>query len=134
MLQEAAWISASAGTTAGKADAVMINLVKEVRGNYLVIKLSGKIGGEASIEMYREVKRVLQDHTKENLVLDFSKLDFIDSSGLGSLVAVNSTLLKQGRSLILASVPDNLLDLLKITNLDRILKIVSSINDVKYDF
>lgn len=112
----------------------MINIVKEVRGNYLVIKLSGKIGGEASIEMYREVKRVLQDHTKENLVLDFSKLDFIDSSGLGSLVAVNSTLLKQGRSLILASVPDNLLDLLKITNLDRILKIVSSINDVKYDF
>jgi anti-sigma B factor antagonist len=116
---------------AEKADEYMINLVKEVRGNYLIIKLSGKIGGEASIELYREVKRALQDYTKENLALDFSKLEFIDSSGLGSLVAVNSTLLKQSRSLTLASVPENLLDLLKITNLDRVLKIVHTIDDIK---
>jgi anti-sigma B factor antagonist len=109
----------------------MINLIKEVRGNNLIIKLSGRIGGEASIELYRQVKMAVQDHEKENLVLDLGKLEFIDSSGLGSLVAVNSTLLKQGRGLTLAAVPENLYGLLRITNLDRILKIVPTADDVK---
>ena len=107
----------------------MISLKKKVQGNNLIIEMSGRIGGEASIEMFRQIKEMLEGHQEENLVLDFENLEFIDSSGLGSLVAVNSTLLKQQRTLTLASVPDNLLELLKITNLDRVLRIVPAVEN-----
>ncbi|HOX28235.1 MAG TPA: STAS domain-containing protein [bacterium] len=107
----------------------MMTLEKTLKGNKLIIKLGGRIGGESSISMYREIKSLLDDYKDENVVLEFSKLEFIDSSGLGSLVAVNSTLLKQGRSLTIVAPPENLMELLKITNLDKILRIVSNIND-----
>ncbi|MFA6449589.1 MAG: STAS domain-containing protein [bacterium] len=99
----------------------------EVKTKYLVIRLSGRIAGEASIDLYRQIKNLLEQYDKLNLILDFKGLEFIDSSGLGFLVAVNSTLLKQGRNLTLAAVPENLMGLLKITNLDRVLKIVATI-------
>jgi len=93
----------------------------------LVIRLSGRVAGEASIDLYRQVKTLLEKYQDLNLILDFKKLEFIDSSGLGFLVAVNSTLLKQGRKLTLSTVPENLMGLLKITNLDRVLKIAPSV-------
>ena len=104
-------------------------LEQEVRGRQLVLRLSGRVAGEASIDLYRQVKTLLEGYPDMNLILDFKKLTFIDSSGLGFLVAVNSTLLKQGRKLTLATVPENLMGLLKITNLDRILRIVPSVEN-----
>ena len=104
-------------------------LENDIKQKHLVIRLSGRIAGEASIDLYKQIKTLLEKHEKLNLVLDFKKLDFIDSSGLGFLVAVNSTLLKQGRTLTLSTVPENLMDLLKITNLDRVLKIVPSVEN-----
>jgi anti-anti-sigma factor len=101
-----------------------------VKQKHLIIRLSGRIAGEASIDLYRQIKNLLEKYEQLNLILDFKKLDFIDSSGLGFLVAVNSTLLKQGRTLTLSTVPENLMELLKITNLDRVLKIVPSVENV----
>ncbi len=103
---------------------------QEIHGNHLIIRLTGRIAGEASIESYRQIKALAEKHSPLNIVLDFKKLTFIDSSGLGFLVAVNSTLLKQNRTLTLSSVPDNLMSLLRMTNLDKVLKIVSSTENV----
>jgi anti-anti-sigma factor len=99
----------------------------EINKNYLIVRLSGRFAGEVSIDLYREIKVLLEKFDDKNLILDFKNLDFIDSSGLGFLVAVNSTLLKQGRNLTLAALPDNLMGLLKITNLDRVLKIIPTV-------
>ncbi len=109
-------------------DTIMANIEieQEILGGHLIIHLTGRIAGEASIESYRQIKTLAEKHSSLNIVLDFKKLTFIDSSGLGFLVAVNSTLLKQQRSLTLSSVPDNLMSLLKMTNLDKVLKIVPS--------
>ena len=105
----------------------------EKKGDYLIVWLEGRIGGEASITMYKEIKLLLTDDKGKNLVIDFGKVDFIDSSGLGSLVAVNSHLLKQNKKLILSAVPDNLMELLRITNLTRILGIAPTVNDALKD-
>jgi len=107
----------------------MVNIESRVTDDKIIVRLSGRIGGESSIEMYRELKNIINDNNNKSLILDFGKLDFIDSSGLGSLVAINSTLLKQGLTLTLASIPDNLMDLLRVTNLDRVLNIVMKVED-----
>lgn len=101
----------------------------EKKDNTVIVRMKGRIGGEASIRMYQEIKSLTESYTRHNFVLDFSDIDFIDSSGLGSLVAINSTLLKNGNELYLASIQDNLKGLLKITNLDKILKMVDTPED-----
>jgi anti-anti-sigma factor len=100
-----------------------------LKNNHLIVEIKGRIGGESSIEFYQKVKDIAADNPEADVVLDFKDVDFIDSSGLGSLVAINSHLLKNQRTLILASVPDNLTGLLKITNLTTILSIVDRIED-----
>lgn len=108
------------------------NMEYDVREYFILCRLNGRIGGEASIKLFKDIKGVIDDYAEKAIILDFGGVDFIDSSGLGSLVAVNSTLLKQNRELILTAVPNNLMGLLKITNLHHVLKIVGSVNDVQY--
>ena len=101
----------------------------ERRDDYIIVWLEGRIGGEASITMYKEIKSMLVEDKGKNLIIDFGRVDFIDSSGLGSLVAVNSHLVKNDKKLTLTSVPENLMGLLKITNLTKILRIVPTVED-----
>ncbi|MEW6202367.1 MAG: STAS domain-containing protein [bacterium] len=101
----------------------------EHRDSFIIVWLEGRIGGEASITMYKEIKSLLVEEKGKNLIIDFGKVDFIDSSGLGSLVAVNSHLIKNEKKLILTAVPENMMGLLKITNLTKILKIVPTVEE-----
>lgn len=102
----------------------------ELKKDYLIIRVRGRIGGESSIDFYRQVREIADNDEEIPVIIDFSQVDFIDSSGLGSLVAINSHLVKQGRRLILSGVLENLLGLLKITNLYSILQIVDRVEDV----
>lgn len=92
--------------------------------NEIEVFLVGGIGREASIEMFQGVKRLMEQYPDKNVRLNFEGVEFLDSSGVGTLVAVNSTLLRNGKELVLTAVPKNIMDLLRITNLLKILKVV----------
>lgn len=101
----------------------------EDKDDRVIVRLEGRIGGEASITLYSDIKSILSDHENKNLILDFGGVDFIDSSGLGSLVAINTHMVKKKLKMTLTSIPDNLMGLLKITNLLKILNIERSPED-----
>ncbi len=88
-----------------------------------IVKLKGRVGGKASIDFYRRTKEII-DTTRGDLIIDFSETKFIDSSGLGGLVAINTTMLKNKRILSLRNVSGDLGELLKQTNLDKAIKII----------
>jgi anti-anti-sigma factor len=73
---------------------------------------------EIADELYRLVD--LQD--KRNIILDFEKVQFLSSQAIGIVVNMHKKLgaLKNGR-LILCSVGPKLMELLKITRLDKVL-------------
>jgi anti-sigma B factor antagonist len=56
------------------------------------------------------------------LVVDLSATDFIDSSGLGALVASLKAVRRVGGDLRLAATTAQIDTVLKLTNLDRVLK------------
>lgn len=58
---------------------------------------------------------------KARLVVDLHAVDFIDSSGLGVLIAGLKTARQQGGDLRIAAAGDQVRAVLKLTNLDRIL-------------
>lgn len=61
--------------------------------------------------------------SEQSVVLDMGKVDFMDSSGLGALIAVFKTL-PQGRQMALTNLQPNVDRVLKLTRMDTIFTIL----------
>lgn len=77
----------------------MENLSWEKKGTAQLAKYVGEITMEVTSGFKQEVERSLDDATA--LVLDLSEVSFMDSSGIGFLVACNTRLQSAGKILVL---------------------------------
>lgn len=64
----------------------------------------------------------------ETVVLDLHKVDFIDSSGLGAIVATMKHL-APSRSLVLAGLTPTVEKVFKLTRMDSVFRVFSSLDD-----
>jgi anti-anti-sigma factor len=70
--------------------------------------------------------RIVDEDKKHNLVLDFTKVKYLSSQAIGVILTLNKKLSGSaggGENLVLCGVGPQLMQLLKITRLDRILTI-----------
>jgi anti-anti-sigma factor len=67
---------------------------------------------------------VLNAEGVKNIIFDTSRVRFVDSSGLSSILIANRLCKNSGGNLILCAVSDNVHKLIKISQLDSILTIV----------
>ncbi|MFZ5427961.1 MAG: STAS domain-containing protein [Thermodesulfobacteriota bacterium] len=81
----------------------MENLTWQKRDAVLVARYSGEITMEITQDFKREVEKTLEGSGAKALVLDLSEVSFMDSSGIGFLVACNTRLQTSGRVLALLS-------------------------------
>jgi anti-anti-sigma factor len=82
------------------------------------------------IENALDVKRLLikkleeaKKESKKTLVIDFSQVNFIDSTGLGILVSIHKRSIEQGVQLILKNISPMVYDVFEITMLDEVFTI-----------
>ncbi|WP_114751224.1 STAS domain-containing protein [Pleomorphovibrio marinus] len=61
-----------------------------------------------------------------NLVLDMSQVKYTDSSGLSALLVGNRTFSEGGGIFVIASPKEHVMKLIKISMLDKVLKVVDS--------
>ena len=86
-------------------------------GTVTVIDLSGKIVlGEGS-SLLRETVKDLASRGQKKLLLNLADVSYIDSSGLGALVASFTTIKGQGGQIKLLKLTSKVHDLLQITKL-----------------
>ena len=71
----------------------------------------------------REVADLVESSRPEKVVLDFARLKFMSSSGLGMLVKIHRACAESHAKLRLAHVNRNIREILAIVRLDRLLKI-----------
>lgn len=71
------------------------------------------------------------DNGCNNLIIDFSKIIFVDSSGFGALVTVYNHAKNAGSKLMLANIAAETMELVKITKLDQVFDIYSSVEEAK---
>ena|ERR1051326_4594113 len=84
--------------------------------NVLIVDCAGRIVfGEESAHLRDMVKKLLTEH--KHLVLNLSGINYIDSGGLGTLVALYTTARNAGGSLKLANLTQRVGDLLQVTKL-----------------
>jgi anti-anti-sigma factor len=69
---------------------------------------------------------VLNAEGVKNIIFDTSRVRFVDSSGLSSILIANRLCKNSGGNLVLCAVSDNVHKLIKISQLDSILTIIPS--------
>jgi anti-anti-sigma factor len=72
------------------------------------------------------ISRQLDLCNSYKLILDMSTLTFIDSSGLGSLATINEICRKKGIDMVIFGVSSQILQVLRITRIDHIIKITNT--------
>jgi len=98
---------------------------EEVAPDVHVIAVGGELDMRASPELKKTIDQVLARGVSL-LVVDLTAATFIDSTGIGALVAALKRLTKSGGSLELVCTEQNLLRVFELTGLDRLLSIRAS--------
>ena len=63
------------------------------------------------------------------IVLDLSPTDYVDSAGLGTLVLLTKRAREAGARMILSGLNDRICDLLRLTRLDQVLELCSTLDE-----
>jgi anti-sigma B factor antagonist len=95
---------------------------REVEG-ILILDLQGRVVAGESAGTLRERANKAAAGERRNVVLNLKGVDYIDSSGLGTLVAAHSTLAKAGGGLALVNMSKRSAELLILTKLATVFRI-----------
>ena len=68
------------------------------------------------------------------IVVDLGQVTFIDSSGLGALISGLKATRQAGGDLRIADVPEQVMTVLRLTNLDRVLSAHATVVDASHDW
>ena len=86
-------------------------------GDVTILDLSGEVRiGDSSVAL-RDSVRQLAGGGKKNLLLNLAGVKYIDSTGIGELIASYTTITRQGGQLKLLNLTDRIQNLLVITKL-----------------
>ena len=77
-----------------------------------------------------EFQSKVRNDTSQTFMLDFTKVPYIDSAGIGALVGAYVTHHKDGRSLLLIGVSQRVKDALHVTRVQQFFKFVESPSEV----
>jgi anti-sigma B factor antagonist len=94
---------------------------REVEG-ILILDLQGRLVAGESAGTLRERGHKAAASENRNVILNMKGVDYIDSSGLGTLVAAHSTLSKAGGGLALMNLSKRSAELLVLTKLATVFR------------
>ena len=93
------------------------------KNNVVIVILDGDMVGGPDATLLSEKFRELIDEGKNRILLDMKHVDYMNSSGLGILIAGVTTIRNSGGDLKLLNLVKKLHDLLRITKLHQIFDI-----------
>jgi anti-sigma B factor antagonist len=95
-------------------------------GEVPVVSVFGEVDVYAAPALREGLTELLQDGS--SVVVDLTEVGFLDSTGLGALVAARTSAADQGASLPLVCTHQRILKLFTITGLDGVFKIYDTVD------
>ncbi|WP_448375553.1 STAS domain-containing protein [Fervidobacterium sp.] len=106
-----------------------IKFDKKEENGRLVISIHGEIDAYHSGEVKKFLKDAITETKLTKVVLDMSEVNYIDSAGLGSLVALYKDARMAEKELVLAALKQTVMRIFEMTRLDRVFKIVQTVEE-----
>jgi anti-sigma B factor antagonist len=100
----------------------------------LVIEMNGDIMGGAEAGDFRNIIYQAIEDDCLNIVVDFAKANWMNSSGLGLLISGLTTIRSSGGDLRLANMSDRVKRTLEITKLEAIFSLFASVDQAIKSF
>ncbi|GAB1349016.1 STAS domain-containing protein [Ignavibacteriales bacterium] len=100
----------------------------------IVIELKGNVLGGPEANEYSDTIKKFLSEGKKNIVVDLGEVKFMNSSGLGMLIAGLTTVNKEDGKLKLANVEEKIHSLLVITKLVTIFESYPSVEEALASF
>lgn len=98
-------------------------------GDGAVIRTRGRLNMVAAPKLRDLVAHIIGQDGRSHVVVDLADTNFIDSSGLGALIAGLKTARAAGGDLRIARAQAQVLTVLELTNLDQILHPYTSVEE-----
>jgi anti-sigma B factor antagonist len=102
-----------------------MEIITNLENNILVLKLRGRLDTNASMEFEQQVEEAIK-FSKKNMLLDFSELEYICSSGLRVIIQTAKKLKSFQGELVLCCMEDYIKEVFEISGFDAFLEICSS--------
>lgn len=99
---------------------------KKHHDNFTILYVEGLIKLGESAEFFSSALENVLKNESSNAIIDFTKIDYIDSTGIGELVGYLGKFSTQNRKLILVNPSERIQKLLKLAKLDTVFKIYGS--------
>jgi len=94
--------------------------------NFTILYVEGLVKLGESAEFFSSALENVLKNESTNVIVDFTKIDYIDSTGIGELVGYLGKFTTQNRKLILVNPSERILKLLKLAKLDAVFKIYNT--------
>lgn len=91
-------------------------------GKYIIAELEGELDIENSA-FFKEESFDRISEGKVNIIIELSKVNYIDSSGLGVLISIQKEARMNGGSLVLVGISQQVKNMMKMTHLDSFFEI-----------
>lgn len=101
-----------------RTEAMAVTL--EVTNEEIIAYLSGEIDHHSAVELRRRIDEAVLAGTPEWLILDFSGVTFMDSSGIGLIMGRWRLMQEQGGRLTVRGVPKTLRKVMRVSGLDKL--------------
>jgi anti-sigma B factor antagonist len=98
------------------------------QGSYVVLELTGEVDLHFSPQARKQILQQLKN--KHNLLVDLSAVEYIDSSGVASLVEGFQVAKTHNLEFGLVGVSDSAMQVLQLARLDSVFPIHASVSDV----
>jgi len=105
-----------------------MQIKEKIVGKVALLKFKGSLMGEPDTTKIREKVHSLVSDDMRQVVVDMGGVKWINSAGLGSLIAGLTTLRNAGGDLRLANIADKVESLFMITQLVKVFKTYESVD------
>ena len=113
---------------------VGLNIKQNLKGDVMVLNLSGKIMGGPDHDKFQTEIKTLISAGHVDILLDMHKVSWVNSTGLGILVSAYHTLKKNGGQLKICQVSDRIDNILNVTQLKLVFETYDSCEEALASF
>ena len=116
------------GRAARREDAIELQLETRAEGTWTILDVGGEVDLSTAPALREQLESLIAGGARD-LVVNLEQVGFMDSSGLGVLVAVQKRLAEAGGRMALVCREGPTLKVLAITGLDRVFPVHASVAD-----
>jgi anti-sigma B factor antagonist len=110
-----------------------MKIQEETLNNVVLINLMGRLDSLAVKNLKNKISSFIKSH-QVHLVFDMSGVDFMDSSGLGGLVAALRSVSQEGGDIKIASLQPRVRALFELTRLHQVFEIFNDADTAVHSF